>query len=98
MLNPVSGFWHNLRSDKDRFSTLNQSTGVYVFDTFVSLIKNRGVRVIGQFHDEVIIPTGDATETAVALKSAAAALNNKLKFNVELKIDYSFGNTYADVH
>ena len=98
MLNPVSGFWHNLRSDKDRFSTLNQSTGVYVFDNFVALIKNRGVRVIGQFHDEVIIPTDDATATAEALKSAATALNQKLKFNVELKIDYSFGNTYADVH
>jgi len=27
--NPVSGFWYSLRSDKDRFSTLNQGTGVY---------------------------------------------------------------------
>ena len=32
--NPVSGFWYSLRSDKDRFSTLNQSTGVYCFDSW----------------------------------------------------------------
>ena len=27
--NPVSGFWHSLRYEKDVFSTTNQSTGVY---------------------------------------------------------------------
>ena len=29
---PVSGFWYSLRHQKDRFSTLNQSTGAYCFD------------------------------------------------------------------
>ncbi len=54
ILNPVSGFWHSLRSDKDRFSTLNQSTGVYCFDTWVSLCRDKGIKCVGQFHDEII--------------------------------------------
>ena len=32
LLNPVSGFWYSLRYEKDKFSTLNQGTGVYCFD------------------------------------------------------------------
>ena len=33
ILNPVSNFWYSLRYEKDKFSTLNQGTGVYCFDT-----------------------------------------------------------------
>jgi len=32
LLNPISKFWYSLRSDKDKFSTLNQGTGSYIFD------------------------------------------------------------------
>jgi hypothetical protein len=50
LLNPVSGFWHSLRSDKDRF----QSTGVFCFDTWVAICRKNGIKAVGQFHDEII--------------------------------------------
>jgi len=98
--NPVSGFWYSLRSDKDRFSTLNQGTGVFCFDTWVSLCRSKGIKSIGQFHDEVIAIVKKGEEGAVEkiMHEAAIKLNDKVKLNVPLGTDVQFGNTYADIH
>ena len=98
--NPVSGFWHSLRSDKDRFSTLNQSTGVYCFDTWVALCRQNGVKTIGQFHDEIIalVENGKEEETRQVMLKSAEALNRKVNLNVPLGCDVQFGQTYADIH
>jgi len=98
--NPVSGFWHSLRSDKDRFSTLNQSTGVFCFDTWVSLCRNEGIKCVGQFHDEVIalVKKGDEATVEKIMHDAAIKLNQKVKLNVPLGTDVQFGNTYAEIH
>jgi len=98
--NPVSGFWYSLRSDKDRFSTLNQSTGVFCFDTWVSLCRAEGIKSIGQFHDEIIalIKEGEEGEVEKIMHSAALKLNDKVKLNVPLGTDVQFGKTYADIH
>lgn len=96
--NDVSGFWHSLRADKDRWSTTNQSTGVYCFDTFVALIKRNGVRVVGQFHDEVIIDSDNPERDIETLNRCCELLNEKLKLNVPLGIDYSTGANYSEVH
>ena len=98
MLNPVSGFWHNLRYEKDRFSTLNQSTGVYCFDSWVREIKRNGVRVIGQFHDEICAETKAPDNTKAILKAAIKEVNEDLKLNIKLDVDVQFGTTYADIH
>ena len=37
--NPISGFWLYLKEEKDAFSTLNQSSGSYVFDTLLKTCK-----------------------------------------------------------
>ena len=98
--NPVSGFWHSLRSDKDRFSTLNQSTGVFCFDTWVELCRENGIKCVGQFHDEVIalVKKGDEGTVEKVMHEAAIKLNQKVKLNVPLGTDVQFGNTYADIH
>ena len=98
--NPVSGFWHSLRSDKDRFSTLNQSTGVFCFDTWVELCRENGIKCVGQFHDEVIalVKKGDEGAVEKIMHDAAIKLNQKVKLNVPLGTDVQFGNTYADIH
>jgi len=98
--NPVSGFWHSLRSEKDRFSTLNQSTGVFCFDTWVALCRKNGIKCVGQFHDEVIALVKKGEEDAVekVMHDAAIKLNEKVKLNVPLGTDVQFGNTYADIH
>lgn len=96
--NDVSKFWHELRYDKDRWSTTNQSTGVFVFDTFVALLKKKGVRVIGQFHDEVIIDSDNPERDTAILDECKVLLNEKLKLNVPLDIDYAIGDNYAEIH
>lgn len=98
--NPVSGFWYSLRSDKDRFSTLNQGTGVYCFDSWVKLCRDKGIKTIGQFHDEIIalVPVGDEGKTEQLMKEAADELNDQLKLNVDLGVDVQFGNNYAEIH
>ena len=100
LYNPVSGFWHSLRSDKDRFSTLNQSTGVYCFDSWVMYCRGFMLKTIGQFHDEVIVLTkeGEEEDTESKMQAAIDLLNDELQLNVPLGIDVQFGKTYADVH
>ncbi|CAB4139058.1 DNA-directed DNA polymerase, family A, palm domain containing protein [uncultured Caudovirales phage] len=98
--NPVSGFWHQLRSDKDRFSTLNQSTGVYCFDTWLYFSRQLGQPVLAQFHDEQITMTKVGKEELCKqnLKTAITKANDKLNLNIKLDVDVQFGNSYASVH
>lgn len=98
--NPVSGFWYSLRSEKDRFSTLNQGTGVYCFDNWVKKCREKGINTIGQFHDEIIalVKEGDQIETAMNLNYSIQELNEQLKLNVDLGVDAQFGKTYAEIH
>lgn len=100
LYNPVSNFWYALRSDKDRFSTLNQGTGVFCFDTWAALCRKNGIKTIGQFHDEIIalVEEGKQEEVAAILHGAAAKLNEKVKLNVPLGCDAQFGKTYASIH
>ena len=98
ILNEVSGFYHNLRYDKDRWSTTNQSTGVYCFDSWVQKVKAKGVRVIGQFHDEICAEITDELTTTEMLKDAIKEVNMELKLNVQLDVDVQFGDNYAEVH
>ena len=100
LYNPVSEFWYSLRSDKDRFSTLNQGTGVFCFDSWVSLCRRYGIKTIGQFHDEIIalVSEGEEEQTKVTMEKAIENLNNILELNVPLGVDAQFGKTYADIH
>ena len=98
--NPVSGFWHSLRYEKDVFSTLNQSTGAYCFDKWVAYYRTRRPNIIGQFHDESInlVKEGEQNEHSNALNWAIEKLNEELKLNVDLGIDIQYGQRYSDVH
>ena len=100
LYNPVSRFWYSLRSDKDRFSTLNQGTGVFCFDSWVQYCRSFMIKTIGQFHDEIIalVPEGEEQTTENKMKTAIELLNEELQLNVPLGIDAQFGSTYADIH
>ena len=100
LLNPVSGMYHSLRYDKDRFSTLNQSTGVYCFDTWVHGCVSRGMKIIGQFHDEVIalVPEGQEERIVHIMETSIRKANEHINLNVPLGIDYSFGKNYSEIH
>lgn len=98
--NPVSRFWMPLRNQKDIFSTLNQSTGVFVFDTWLSFVLKEDIPVILQYHDEFLgyIPKGQREKYEAKVDSATDKLNNALKLNVDIFSDTQFGNNYAECH
>lgn len=99
IFNPVSEMWYNLRYDKDKWSTLNQSTGVFVFDKFVNYCKKGGLNIVMQMHDEVLVDCkGNAGKVKDVLEEAIKQTNEDLGMNVPFHIDYKFGSTYAAVH
>jgi DNA polymerase III epsilon subunit-like protein len=98
LYNPVSRFWISLRYDKDRFSSLNQSTGVFCFDSWLAQLWTRGVKGCFQAHDEILIPTKNKVATEEALKWAIGRVNEKLQLNVLLDVDSKYGDSYAAVH
>lgn len=100
LFNPVSRFWYSLRYEKDKFSTLNQGTGVYCFDNWVRECRSQGVKICGQFHDEIITPVEEGKELEVEnkLKFSIAEVNRKLGLNRELDVDVQFGDNYAQIH
>ena len=100
LYNPVSRFWYTLRYEKDKFSTLNQGTGVYCFDSWVREMCERGVQPIGQFHDEIIslVKLGDEQKTKEILMESIRAVNTSLKLNRDLDADVQFGSNYSEIH
>ena len=98
--NPVSGFWYQLRSEKDIWSTLNQGTGVYCFDTWVYYVRSLGVVINMQFHDEIgkSVHIGEEDMMKGLLEKAIDLANAKLKLNVPLGVDVKFGANYAETH
>lgn len=100
LFNPVSKFWYSLRADKDKFSTLNQGTGVYCFDMYIKQVRSRGVKMSLQMHDEVLFKTTEEEKSNISsiLKDSILSVNNQVKLNVPLGISMDFGVSYADCH
>lgn len=100
LFNPVSKFWYSLRHEKDIFSTLNQGTGVYAFDTWVKYVLQERPQLTGQFHDEIIIevPVGHRDIYEKILRDALDKTNKQLMLNRQLDIDVQFGDNYAQIH
>ena len=100
LYNPVSRLWYSLRAEKDRFSTLNQGTGVWCFDTWVKYQRQKGLPQVGQFHDETInlVKEKNKDKAAEVLRWAIEETNKELKLNRELDIDVQFGVNYSEIH
>lgn len=100
IFNPISKFWYSLRYEKDKFSTLNQSTGVYVFDTWVGYCRQQGIEIAYQSHDEILFNSliEEQELNINKIKKAIDKTNNLLKLNIEIQCDIKFGNSYKDVH
>lgn len=100
LLNPVSNFWYTLRFEKDKFSTLNQGTGVYCFDLWVREVRARGIKIMLQYHDEIAFPlaTSEKDSIELMLKEAISSVNSKVRLNVPLGISIDFNTNYAAIH
>lgn len=100
LFNPVSKFWYSLRFPKDIFSTLNQGTGVFCFDSWIKKFREKRKQLTGQFHDEIILTVrkGHREACEKLLKDAIKETNEELKLNRELDVDVQFGDNYAEIH
>ena len=100
LYNPVSNFYYSLRFEKDIFSTLNQGTGVFCFDSWIKEVRKRRSQMTGQFHDEGIwcLKEGYEERMTKLLKDSIKAVNDKLQLNIQLDVDIQFGKTYAQIH
>lgn len=98
--NPVSKFWLSLRSDKDKFSTINQSTAVYCLDTVLAFVRKMGIKVQYQCHDEILfsLPDGEDAWARGIITQAVALANQKLNLNVTIGMAPMFGYNYAETH
>lgn len=100
LFNPVSEFWISLRYEKDIFSSLNQSTGVFVFDTWLAYVKSKKQAVALQYHDEFLlrIKEGAEKDTEDVIQWAMVKTNEKIQLNVTIGCDSQFGENYAECH
>lgn len=102
LYNPVSTFWYPLRYEKDKFSGLNQSTGVYCFDRYVFHIRKQGIKVSLQYHDEIGFYFSNSEFTNEDIKNiiqkAIDDTNKEIKLNVPIGSSADFGKNYAQVH
>src|SRR6187402_320449 len=100
LYNPVSGFWYSLRYEKDRFSTLNQGTGVFCFDLWVREVRKRGIKIMMQYHDEIafLLREYKQEEVRQILTESIEAVNKSVRLNVPLGISIDFGINYAQIH
>ena len=100
--NPVSGFYYSLRYDKDRFSTLNQGTGVFIFDSWLMRVRRKGLIIPFQYHDELMTFRKIAQETREEIEekldSAMEEVNKSLSLNVQVKVDCQWGLNYSECH
>lgn len=98
--NPVSGFYYSLRYEKDIFSTVVQSTGVFCFDVWMSCVLKRRRQKTAEFHDEGVwvIPEGREKEFEEILRDALEEANEILQLNRRLDIDVKFGKSYDKIH
>lgn len=104
LYNPVSRFWMFLKEDKDRFSTLNQSTGAFVFDCWLRevrrALKTVNIFVCLQYHDELLISCPKSFRRTVinVLQDSMEKVNDMLRLNVPISISVDVGNNYAECH
>jgi DNA polymerase I-like protein with 3'-5' exonuclease and polymerase domains len=85
---------------KDRFSTLVQGTASYAFDVWVGLIRNQGVKITAQFHDEFVarVVEGDEQKMYGVVQEAMLDCNDILDLNRQLDFECKFGKYYSEIH
>lgn len=107
IFNPVSKIWYWLKADKDRFSTLCQGLGAYIFDMWCKGINDsikarygRSMPFVAQFHDELILMVKEGTLPfwEGCLKDAIHNLSDTLKLNRDLDCDVQAGKNYSEIH
>lgn len=100
VLNPGNGYWYTLRKEFDIFSTVNQGFGSYLHILWCRNVRSLGVKIIGNFHDEIltVCKAEDYEDIKNKLQKAIEMTNLQTKLRVPIKIDVQKGSNYGEVH
>lgn len=100
ILNPISKFRHNLRHEKDAFSTVNQSSAVYCFNMWLYNITQEGIWPMLQTHDDLAIRCDEKAVEIVkdVINKSMDKLNRQLKLNVALACEVQIGDNLSETH
>ena len=108
LINPINGLCYECRGDKDRFSTLNQGSGSFLFDMWIDGILTKmeiefGVKRLNLlYHDEYAVTFFDSEETRNVMEKitheSLEEVNDKFLLRRKMGCDVIFGLSYADIH
>ena len=108
LINPINGFCYSLRKEADRFSTLAQGTGAFIFDMWLDKIliemENRwgGRTLTAQFHDEHIFVIKDSdkfkSQLEEIIQSAIGEVNEHFMLRRKMGCETQFGQRYSEIH
>jgi len=75
-------------------------TGVYCFDLFVKSVREQGIKIQMQMHDEILFSFLKEEQQIITdkLNFAINKVNEIVKLNVPLGISIEIGTNYANVH
>lgn len=100
IFNPLNNFWLFLSAEKDRFSAINQNSGVYIIDLWLWYLRSKGLIFCYQCHDEWLLKT--TLEQIPNVKKLAQEgidwINDTLNLNVTIGYSIKEGKTYSEVH
>lgn len=101
IINPLNNFRYWLKSDKDKFSTLNQGGATYIFDRWLHRCISKGLIVSLQYHDELasgkVLPK-DKEWAYNVCKDSIRKVNKDLNLLREMDCEVQFGDNYAETH
>lgn len=108
LVNPINGFCYSLRKESDRFSTLAQGSGAFIFDMWLNNIQESLKEVYGterlslQAHDEYVVSLRDKESTRSMLEKitqeALEKVNKEFYLRRAMGCDVQFGKRYSDIH
>jgi len=98
--NPVAKIYYHLKTEKDKFSTLNQGTGTFCFDMWLAYIIAERPQLTAQFHDEVILELNETKQNDIKelLNRSIKKVNKLLHLDRELECDIKFAKDYSEIH
>lgn len=98
--NELVGVWFELRSEKDRFSSLNQGLGSVIFYNWTREIRKHGVKLTLNVHDEIQcrVKKSEIDNVKKIINDCIHIVNKKFSLAVDIKVDIQVGDNYGDTH
>jgi DNA polymerase I-like protein with 3'-5' exonuclease and polymerase domains len=75
-------------------------TGVFCFDSWLRNVREKGIKIMLQYHDEIGLRLlkGQEDEVDKKLKESINQVNKQLNLNVPLSVSIQYGDTYSNIH